>query len=118
LAIDEANDDPDNVPIKKDSIWAKMNILWGWYISYNMTQYNLIGGFSQRWMINWGILYILNIIQWTCCLNHLSASYWLRVMSIAGVNDTLAKSDGPSDRRVQPILRAILHICNILLTSD
>lgn len=29
LAIDEANDDPDNVPIKKDSIWAKMNILWG-----------------------------------------------------------------------------------------
>jgi amino acid transporter len=29
LAIDEANDDPDNVPIKKDSVWAKMNILWG-----------------------------------------------------------------------------------------
>ncbi|OQD89001.1 hypothetical protein PENANT_c003G00172 [Penicillium antarcticum] len=29
LAIDEANEDPENVPIKKDSIWAKMNILWG-----------------------------------------------------------------------------------------
>jgi amino acid transporter len=28
-AIDEANDDPENVPIKKDSILAKMNILWG-----------------------------------------------------------------------------------------
>ncbi|KAJ5817255.1 hypothetical protein N7447_009488 [Penicillium robsamsonii] len=28
-AIDEANNDPDNVPIKKDSILAKMNILWG-----------------------------------------------------------------------------------------
>lgn len=28
-AIDEANDDPENVPIMKDSIWAKMNIFWG-----------------------------------------------------------------------------------------
>lgn len=28
-AIDEANDDPENVPITKDSIWAKMNIFWG-----------------------------------------------------------------------------------------
>ncbi|KAI2740130.1 hypothetical protein DTO013E5_5724 [Penicillium roqueforti] len=28
-AIDEANNDPDNVPIKKDSILAKMNIFWG-----------------------------------------------------------------------------------------
>ncbi|KAJ5966874.1 Amino acid/polyamine transporter I [Penicillium viridicatum] len=28
-AIEEANNDPENVPIKKDSIWAKMNILWG-----------------------------------------------------------------------------------------
>lgn len=28
-ALDEANNDPDNVPIKKDSIWAKMNIFWG-----------------------------------------------------------------------------------------
>ncbi|KAJ5918656.1 Amino acid/polyamine transporter I [Penicillium verhagenii] len=28
-ALDEADNDPENVPIKKDSIWAKMNILWG-----------------------------------------------------------------------------------------
>jgi amino acid transporter len=28
-AIDEANDDPENIPIKKDNIWAKMNIFWG-----------------------------------------------------------------------------------------
>ncbi|KAJ5953383.1 Amino acid/polyamine transporter I [Penicillium verhagenii] len=28
-ALDEADNDPENVPIKKESIWAKMNILWG-----------------------------------------------------------------------------------------
>lgn len=28
-ALDEAENDPENVPIKKETIWAKMNILWG-----------------------------------------------------------------------------------------
>lgn len=28
-AINEANDDPENVPIKKDSLLAKINIFWG-----------------------------------------------------------------------------------------
>jgi amino acid transporter len=28
-AIDEANDDPENVPIKKDNLMAKINIFWG-----------------------------------------------------------------------------------------
>jgi amino acid transporter len=28
-ALNEANNDPENIPIKKDSILAKMNILWG-----------------------------------------------------------------------------------------
>ncbi|KAJ5992861.1 hypothetical protein N7451_008585 [Penicillium sp. IBT 35674x] len=28
-ALDEAENDPENVPIKKETIWAKINILWG-----------------------------------------------------------------------------------------
>ncbi|KAJ5336645.1 hypothetical protein MYU51_005677 [Penicillium brevicompactum] len=28
-ALDEAANDPENVPIKGDSVWAKMNIFWG-----------------------------------------------------------------------------------------
>lgn len=28
-ALDEADNDPENVPITKDTIWAKMNIFWG-----------------------------------------------------------------------------------------
>lgn len=28
-ALQEAEDDPENVPIGKDSIWKKVNFLWG-----------------------------------------------------------------------------------------